>query len=212
MARLWHRNDPVPAGDTQVIDRTDGSVTEPVVAQNVDPTATGRATVVDNESPAVTEERPEPISEERIVSRPVEHGVVTDGTAPDVPATDEREIERERKREAAPGRARGSLTANIGLIISVAGICAVLTGLLAPEGLVLGAIGVIISFAGFLAGRRPGVTGSGAATLGLAVGLGAVALAVLAMTGNYTWPNSKTDQARVWHDWFVNQWSWLRRF
>jgi hypothetical protein len=43
-------------------------------------------------------------------------------------------------------------------------------------------------------------------------GLAAVALVVLAMTGDFSWPNSKTDQISRWHTWLVAHWSWLGRW
>lgn len=109
-------------------------------------------------------------------------------------------------------RARGSLVTTIGLIISVVALCATLTGLLAPEGLALGVIGVAVSLTGMAAARREGVTGSATAGLSVVIGLVAVVLAVLAMTGNFTWPNSRTNQIQVWHDWLVAHWSTLNRW
>jgi hypothetical protein len=46
--------------------------------------------------------------------------------------------------ELRPGRARVSIWAGLGLIVSVAAACATLTGLLAPEGAAWGAIGFIL--------------------------------------------------------------------
>ncbi len=213
---------------------------EPVVATDVAPPAPAGESVVrerpmsdrtlpTNEPVAnvpiaepVEAENPVEVEDPALVERPAD--VDPDMQEQRIPTsrpsmTEEDRTGAERDRDAADaaleapdGRVRGSFWANIGVVISVAGLCATLTGLLAPEGLVLGAIGLVISVGGFRAGRRPGVTGSGAATLGLVIGLAAIVLAVLAMTGNYSWPNSKTDEIKVWHDWLVSQWSWLKRF
>ncbi len=109
-------------------------------------------------------------------------------------------------------RARGSLLTTVGLVVSVASLCGVLTGLLAPEGLVVGLVGAVLSLGGLAAARREGVTGSGAATFGLVVGVAAAVLAILAMTGKFSWPNSRTNEVQVWHDWLVAHWSTLKRW
>lgn len=114
--------------------------------------------------------------------------------------------------EVRPARVRVSLMATLGLIISVVALCATLTGLLAPEGLALGVLGFLFSVGGLVAAGRPGVAGHTVATLGILFGLAAAALAGLAMTGDFTWPNSKTNYVSEWHDWLVAHWSWLSRW
>src|SRR5262249_20702826 len=114
--------------------------------------------------------------------------------------------------EARPGWVRVSGLATVGLIISVAALGATLTGLLAPEGLVLGAIGGLVSLGGLAGASRPGVTGHSLAILGLLAGLAAVVLALLAMTGDFSWPNSRVDDGSRLHHWLVAHWSWLGRW
>lgn len=109
-------------------------------------------------------------------------------------------------------RARGSLMTTIGLIISVVALCTALTGLLAPEALLLGVVAVLVSLLGMRASRRQGVTGSGTAVFAALIGIATIVFAALAMTGNFTWPNSRTDQIKVWHDWLVAHWSTLNRW
>jgi hypothetical protein len=46
----------------------------------------------------------------------------------------------------------------------------------------------------------------------LLAGLVAVALAVIAMTGRFAWPYSRTDEISRWHTWLVAHWSWLGRW
>jgi|tagenome__1003787_1003787.scaffolds.fasta_scaffold20078625_2 hypothetical protein len=99
-----------------------------------------------------------------------------------------------------------------GLIFGVVGLCATLTGLLAPQGFLLGALGLLAGFAGLVATRHPEINGRGVAGLGMLIGATAMALAVLALSGRYQWPNSHSDQIHVWHAWLVTHWSTLRRW
>jgi hypothetical protein len=106
-------------------------------------------------------------------------------------------------------RVRVSAWATLGLILGVVALCGTVTGLLAPEGFAVGVLGIVASIGGFIAaGRRP-VAGRGIAVLGTLFGLAAVVLAVLAMTGTFSWPNSSTDQVSRWHTWLVAHWAWL---
>lgn len=90
-----------------------------------------------------------------------------------------------------PEPPRISAWAGLGLIVSVIGLCATLTGLLAPEGAAVGILGFLISVGGLITSGSPAVTGRGVAALGGLIALGAVVLAVFAMTGRYSWPNSR---------------------
>lgn len=110
------------------------------------------------------------------------------------------------------GWVRVSVWATVGLIVSLVGLCATLTGPLAPEGFALGAVGFLISVGGLVAAGRPGVSGRGLAVLGLVCGLAAVGLAVAAMSGRFSWPNSRTDEIAHWRAWLVAHWSWLGRW
>jgi hypothetical protein len=94
----------------------------------------------------------------------------------------------------------------------VTGGCAALTGRLAPEGAVLGALGFLISIGGLVASRRPAVAGRGMAVLAIVIALAAVVLAVLAMSGRYSWPNSRTDEVTTVHTWLVAHWALLGRW
>jgi hypothetical protein len=235
VARLWHRHD-APEGDTQVanpqIERveTERVEAERSDADRFDPDRydASRAEADDTADPADSVDAAAPPADRTDTAESTDTAETTD-TEDTVPVTTEpimsrripsrpvsgaRDVtpDRDGTPDERPARARGSLMANIGLIVSVVGFCAVLTGVLAPEGVVIGLIGGVISLIGFGAGRRPGVTGSGAATLGLIIGLAAIALGAVAMTGNYSWPNSRVNEAQRWHDWFVRQWSWLSRW
>jgi len=107
---------------------------------------------------------------------------------------------------------RVSAAAVLGLFISTIAGCAVLTGLLAPEGLAVAVVGLLFSLAGYAAAGRPGVAGRGVAGFGIVLGLAAAVVAVLAMTGAFDWPKSSTDQIASWHAWLVGHWSWLRHW
>jgi len=107
---------------------------------------------------------------------------------------------------------RVSASAVLGLFLSTIAGCAVLTGLLAPEGFAVAIVGLLFSLAGFAAAGRPGMAGRGVAGFGIVVALAAAVLAVLAMTGAFAWPKSSTDQVASWHTWLVAHWSWLRHW
>ena len=108
-------------------------------------------------------------------------------------------------------RHRVSLTATLGLATSIIALCATLTGLLAAAGFTLGVLGVLFSIGGMIAASRPQLTGHSLAILGILVGLAAIVLSALAMTGRYAWPNSNTDEVARLHQWLVEQWPWLER-
>ena len=96
-----------------------------------------------------------------------------------------------------------------GLIVSVVGLCATLTGLLAAEGAALGVLGLLVSIGGMVASGRPGVNGRGVAGLGAFIGVVAVALAVVAATGRLSWLNSGTNEITTWHAWLAGHWARL---
>jgi len=102
-----------------------------------------------------------------------------------------------------------SVTATAGAGVSLVGLCTVLTGLLAVEGLVIAAVGLVVSLAGLVAANRPARTGSGLAGLGILCSLAAIVLAVAALSGQFSWPNSNIDEIARLHAWLVGHWSWL---
>jgi hypothetical protein len=112
----------------------------------------------------------------------------------------------------APQRIRVSVWATLGLVVSVVGLCAVLTGLLVPVGFGLGAVGTLLSLAGVADTARPYVNGLGVALLGLLFGVGALALAMLVSAGEVRWLAAGTDEVARWHTWLVAHWPWLHRF
>jgi hypothetical protein len=106
-------------------------------------------------------------------------------------------------------RSRVSTQAVLGLVVGVVGLCAAFTGLLAPEGFVLGVIGTLLSAVGLAHAGRPGGTGRGTAALGALLGLAAATLALMAMSGRYSWIDAGTDHVAGLHRWLASHWSWL---
>jgi len=103
-------------------------------------------------------------------------------------------------------RVRVSVTAAAGAVVSVVGLCTVLTGLLAGVGLAIAVVGLAGSLAGLVAANRPARIGSGLAGLGIVCSLAAIVLAVAALTGVFAWPNSNSDEIDHLHSWLVNHW------
>jgi hypothetical protein len=132
-----------------------------------------------------------------------------------------RTIDREPARvsepapEAVPVRqapARVSLLATLGLILGVAGVALALTGLLAPWGIAAGALGLLFSFGGIIAGVRPNVAGRGLGTLGVLFSGAAVVFGVLAITGQVSWLDSDTDQVARLNDWLDARLPWMKNW
>jgi hypothetical protein len=112
--------------------------------------------------------------------------------------------------DAGP-RARGSALAAFSLVVGVVALCAVLTGLLAPEGLILGVVGAMLSLAGLTRAGHRGVSGGGTAAVAGLFGIAAAVLAVMAMSGRYPWLDT-SDQVAKAHAWLVEHWPWRGRW
>jgi hypothetical protein len=106
--------------------------------------------------------------------------------------------------------ARVSLLATLGLILGLAGIAVALTGLLAPWAIAVGALGLLFSFGGIIAGVRPHVAGRGLGTLGVLLSATAVVFGILAMTGQVSWLDSDTDQVARLNDWLDARLPWMK--
>ncbi|MCO1598082.1 DMT family transporter [Micromonospora sp. RHAY321] len=102
-------------------------------------------------------------------------------------------------------RPRASLLATFGLIVAVAGALFVLTGTLAGYGIGLGALGAVLSVLGLSATRRRHVAGKTDALFGVLIGLAAVVLGVLAMTGQFDWPTTDGDWVQRFREWLDSQ-------
>ncbi|WP_431974113.1 thrombospondin [Micromonospora haikouensis] len=119
------------------------------------------------------------------------------------------DAEGEARREPAPvvagPKPRASLLATLGLVVGVAGLAAVLTGTLAGYGIAVGALGAVLSVFGLLATRRRHIAGKTDALLGMAFGVAAVVLGVLAMTGQFVWPTTDGDWVQRLREWLDSQ-------
>jgi len=183
---VLHRNR--PARESVVEERdADGRVVAERVEETDRPVVTERPAVVDR--PRGT-----------LVERPVERDTVTE------PVTEPVVVEKRRRW------AHNSLSAVTGLVVGVVAVGTVLTGLLAPLGVAVGVIGALISLTGLIRASRRGVTGHGAAFVGLVASLGAVVLGVLAIQGQLSWLSSDTDQVARLHNWLNETFPWLKRW
>lgn len=116
---------------------------------------------------------------------------------------------------AAPSAARWSRTSSaaiLGLMVGMLALLSTLTGLLAPVGVVLGVVGGAFAAAGLAGARKKGMTGHGPAILGLLFSLIAVALGVLAIGGQLSWLDNKTDEVARLHSWLNAHLPMIRRF
>ncbi|MGC4762068.1 thrombospondin [Micromonospora sp. DT46] len=114
--------------------------------------------------------------------------------------------DREPERAVVAGpKPRASILATLGLIVGVAGALFVLTGSLAGYGIALGALGAVLAVLGLMATRRRHIAGKTDALLGVALGLGAVVLGVLAMTGQFDWPTTDGDWVQRFREWLDSQ-------
>jgi hypothetical protein len=102
-------------------------------------------------------------------------------------------------------RARSSLLATLALMVGLTSVYAALTGRLAPVAVVLGLVGLLLSFGGLSASGRPRVAGGGMALFALLLSVGGAALGVLAITGTVPWLDSDVDQVARVRDWLDSQ-------
>ncbi|MFG2048138.1 thrombospondin [Micromonospora sp. NPDC048935] len=182
--------------------------------------------------PVATETRSaRPLDTETHSGRPVATETRS-GTAPTVARTAERDadlgstagrpdttdrVTTDRPVDPTPGvttpeppatrgpKPRASLLATLGLIVSVAGALFVLTGTLAGYGIGLGAFGAVLAVLGLMATRRRHVAGKTDALFGVLIGLAAVVIGVLAMTGQFDWPTTDGDWVQRFREWLDSQ-------
>ena len=109
-------------------------------------------------------------------------------------------------------RVRTSAWATVGLITGIVALAATLTGLLAPLGIALGTLSLMICVSSLATVDRPHIARRGLALIGVISALAAVVLATLAMSGDYTWPNSDINDVDQLHTWLNQRWPWLERW
>ena len=163
---------------------------------------------------APTIERDTDLDRDRTTRRP-ERDTDLDRTTPRPDPTDS--VGTDRPVDATPGhtepeppvtrgpKPRASLLATLGLIASVAGALFVLTGTLAGYGIGVGAFGAVLSVLGLMATRRRHVAGKTDALFGVLIGLVAVVIGVLAMTGQFDWPTTDGDWVQRFREWLDSQ-------
>lgn len=106
----------------------------------------------------------------------------------------------------APGpRPRASLLATLSLIVGVAAALFVLSGTLAMYGVGLGVLALLLAVGGISATGRRHIAGKSDALIGLALGLGAVIVGILAVTGDLAWPNTDVDTVQRFREWLDAQ-------
>ncbi|MFC3501100.1 thrombospondin [Micromonospora krabiensis] len=151
--------------------------------------------------------------------RPTEAGARADRDATVVGDDRDRTVRPDRDRPAATDadpvtpaqpvargpKPRASLLATLGLVVSVAGALFVLTGTLAGYGIGLGAVGAVLAVLGLVATRRRHIAGKTDALFGIAFGVGAVVVGILAMTGQFDWPTTDGDWVQRFREWLDSQ-------
>ena len=106
-------------------------------------------------------------------------------------------------------RPRASLMATLSLVLGVGAAIAVLTGVLAGPGVALGLLAAILSIGGISATSSRHVAGKSDAMLGMALGLAAVVVGSLALTGTLPWLSPDTDYVMRAREWLEANVSWL---
>jgi len=202
-ANVLHRNrTTAPTDGERLVEERDADGR--VVTERMADTPSGRPVV---EERTVTE----PATADRTVTEPVADRTVVDRTVERRPEP-VTEPDTEAVVEERPRWAHSSVSAVVGLVVGVVALGATLTGLLAPVGVALGVLGGLISLTGLVRASRRGVTGHGAAFVGVACSAAAVVLGVLAIQGDLSWLNSDTDEVAKLHTWLNNHVSWIERW
>jgi hypothetical protein len=106
-------------------------------------------------------------------------------------------------------RPRASLTATLSLILGVVAALSVLTGVLAGPGVAVGLLAALAGLVGVAASSRRHVAGKTDAFLGIALGIGAIVIGVLVLTGNLSWLDGHVDQVMRVHGWLAVHLPWL---
>jgi len=196
------------------IDERDASVTEtrPAAQQDTDASTYRSASAPPGNPPAAPATPPAP---------PAGSYGSTVGTGPTAypptvaqPAAGTAGVDPNAAPYRAPGedatvvtgpRPRASLLATLSLIAGVAAALFVLSGALAGYGIGLGVLALLLAFAGISATSRRHVAGKSDALIGLILGLGAIALGILAVTNQLAWPTTDGDTVQRFREWLDAQ-------
>ena len=110
----------------------------------------------------------------------------------------------------APVRtSRTSFLATLGLCVGLASTFASLTGRLAPVGIALGVVGLLLALGGVMASGRTFVNGRGVAYLGLLFAIAGIVFGALAMNDTSSWLDSDVNQVDHLRTWLDNRFSFL---
>jgi hypothetical protein len=203
-------------------DRVDGTAGRPVVADRDGDGATYRSTTTAADDDRVSDAERRAANARAATERPVATDTPQAGAVVTPDPVEERTVDLKRgrpvpvegERADLDGRAervvvgpkpRASLLATLGLIVSVVGALFVLTGALAGYGVGLGAVGAVLAVLGLIATRRRHVAGKTDALIGILVGLAAVVLGVVALTGQFDWPTTDGDWVGRFREWLDSQ-------
>ncbi|GGO09248.1 DMT family transporter [Micromonospora parathelypteridis] len=228
---LSRRSEPAPTRDENLDGRIDGRDT-PVSDRDANQTAYGSTAAPTEQAGEAERRAAERAAVARAATaRPVE-GDARPGTDPTTGRTAERDTDLDgttlrpdptdrvptaRPVDPTPGvttpeppvvrgpKPRASLLATLGLIVSVAGALFVLTGTLAGYGIGLGAVGAVLAVLGLTATRRRHIAGKTDALFGVLIGLAAVVIGVLAMSGQFDWPTTDGDWVQRFREWLDSQ-------
>ncbi|SCG58105.1 DMT family transporter [Micromonospora inositola] len=207
-------------------DRVDGTAGRPVVADRDDDRATSRSTATDGDRVPDAEQRA--ATARAATVRPVGADTPRAGAVVSPDPARERTVDLDRSRDrsverpvpvdrdradlddraepvAVGPKPRASLLATLGLIVSVVGALFVLTGTLAGYGVGLGAVGAVLAVLGLMATRRRHIAGKTDALIGILVGLAAVVLGIVALTGQFDWPTTDGDWVGRFREWLDSQ-------
>lgn len=164
-------------------------------------------------STSETVERPRPTAS-TTTGMPRPRGESRKDMPPPPPAVDSTPGTDDKPRvDAIPApvgpRPRASLLATLSLITGVVAALLVVSGALAGYGIGLGAVALILAIAGISATGRRHVAGRTDALIGLILGLGAVVLGILVLTGSLSWLGTGSDTVTRVREWldaqFVNR-------
>ncbi len=183
-------------GTTDTLDDRDGRLAagEPArVRQQTDDRAAVRSSTAELPLSEATTERlyPQRVrAGQASGARTADRTPVADDTAPPVPA--------------GP-RPRASLLATLGLVAGVVAALFVLSGTLAGYGVALGVLAVLLSVGGVSATGRRHVAGKVDALIGLTLGLGAIVVGILTVTGSLSWLTTDTEAVDRLKEWLDTQ-------
>jgi hypothetical protein len=91
--------------------------------------------------------------------------------------------------------------ATIALALAITAVLTVATGVLAAPGAALGLLAAFFAVGGIVATRQRHVSGTGNAALGLVLGLLALTVGAMAVTGAVTWLDTTTNNVTRLYEW-----------